>query len=403
VPRMRLMLSTTPVVLSMMIGLAHAQKKYDPGASDTEIKIGQTMSYSGPTSVAGAEGRLESVFFDDVNKHGGINGRKIDFISVDDGYSPPRTVDVTRQLVERDRVLFMFGQLGTPTNAAVQKYLNARKVPQVFVVSGGARFADPKGYPWTIGWMPTYRSEGYLDARYIRENMQDAKIAILSQNDDLGGDYVAGFKAGLGDDGARMIVKELTFETTDPTIDSQIVALKGSGANVFFFAATQKAMAQGLRQAYDSGWRPTTFIASTSASLHSVLEPIGLQKVQGVITAQFLKDPGDTSWSKDAGVQDYMAWMQKFAPGLDSSDAGQMEAYMMSRIIVKLLQDCGDDLTRANVMKHVTTMHQVEAPLLLPGITASTSPDNYNVIAQKRLVSLQGTTWKPMSGIMSSR
>jgi branched-chain amino acid transport system substrate-binding protein len=400
---LRLILSLAALVLSLLAGPAHAQKKYDPGASDTEITIGQTMSYSGPTSVAGAEGHLETAFFDELNSNGGINGRKVNFISVDDGYSPPRTVDLTRQLVERDRVLFMFGQLGTPTNAAVQKYLNLRKVPQVFVVSGGARFADPKQYPWTIGWMPTYRSEGLLDGRYIRDNMKDARIAILAQNDDLGGDFVGGFKAGLGDAAARMIVRELTFETTDPTIDSQILDLKASGANVFFFAATQKATAQGLRQAYDSGWKPTIFMASTSASVHSVLEPIGLAKVQGVITAQFLKDPGDPAWAEDPGVLEYMAWMQKFAPGLDASDAGQMEAYMMSRIIVKILQQCGEDLTRANVMHHVTTMQQIAAPLLLPGITASTSPEDYNVIVQKRLVSLQGSTWKPISPIMSSR
>ena len=379
-----------------------AQKKYDPGASDTEIKIGQTMSYSGPTSVAGAEGMLERAFFDEVNANGGINGRKVNFISVDDGYSPPRTVELTRQLVESDRVLFMFGQLGTPTNAAVQKYLNARKVPQVFVVTGGTRFADPKNSPWTIGWMPTYRSEGVLDGRYVRESMPNAKIAILSQDDDLGRDYVSGFKDGLGDAQSR-IVKELSFQTTDPTIDSQILALKGSGADTLFFATTQKAAAQGLRLAHDSGWKPTIFLASTSASVQSVFTPVGLDKVQGVITAQFLKDPADPTWKDDPGVQDYLAWTRKHVPNLDYADAGQLEAYMMSRIIVQVLKDCGDELTRACVMKGVTNLKDVSAPLLLPGITASTTPDDYNVIAQKRLVKLQGSSWVPLSDIMSSR
>jgi branched-chain amino acid transport system substrate-binding protein len=345
---------------------------------------------------------LERAFFAEVNENGGINGRKVNFISLDDGYSPARTVELTRQLVESNHVLFMFGQLGTPTNAAVQKYLNAHKVPQAFVVSGGARFADPKNSPWTIGWMPTYRSEGFLDGRYVRDSMPNAKVAILSQDDDLGKDFVSGFKEGLGDANNR-IVKELTFETTDPTIDSQILDLKGSGANTLFFATTQKAAAQGLRIAFDSGWKPTTFLASISASVQSVLTPIGLGKVQGLITAQFLKDPADPTWKDDPGVQEYLAWMKKRAPNLDWADSGQLESYMMCRIIVQVLKDCGDDLTRANIMKHLANLPNISAPLLLPGITASTSPTDYNVIAQKRLVKLSGSAWEPITGVMSSR
>ncbi len=371
-------------------------KNYGPGVSDHEIKIGQTMPYSGPASAYGVIGKAEAAYFKMINDEGGVNGRTIDLISLDDGYSPPKTVEQTRKLVEQDRVLFVYGGLGTPTNTAVHRYFNAKHVPQLFVATGASKWGQPKKFPWTMGWQPNYHTEGRIYGEYIREHIPDAKIGILYQNDDYGKDYVNGLKEGLGDMAKKMIVAEVTYEVTDPTVDSQIISLKGSGANVFFNVTTPKFAAQAIRKAYDIDWHPTQFLNNVSASIGSVLKPAGLDKAKGVITANYLKDPTDKRWKDDKGYQKWEAWREKYMPNSDPSDINIVYGYSSAQTLVHVLKAAGDDLTRANIMKQAANLHDLHLDMLLPGVTVATGPDDYYPIEKEQLYRFDGKNWVPL-------
>jgi branched-chain amino acid transport system substrate-binding protein len=381
-------------LLAAMIAVmpARAQKKYDPGVSDTEIKMGQTMPYSGPASSYGTIGQAMSAYFDKVNAEGGVNGRKITFISYDDGFSVPKTVEQTRKLVESDEVLMVVSSLGTATNVAVQKYLNSRKVPQLFVTSGATRWGDPKSYPWTMGWQPSYFAEGAMLARYALRKNPEAKIGVLYQNDDSGRDYIRGFKAGLGD-AAKQIVAETTYEVTDPTVDSQVVTLKAAGADTFFLHANPRFSAQAIRRAYELTWRPTMLIASVGASIGSALKPAGLEKSVGAVTGAYLKDPTDKSWDHDQGYLDWVDFMNKWYPRGSLSESANVQGYSLAQMVVLVLKQCGDNLTRENVMKQAASLKDVELPMLLPGIRVNTSAEDFFPVEDMRLARFDGTTW----------
>jgi branched-chain amino acid transport system substrate-binding protein len=381
------------LVLAVTAAPALAQKKYGPGASDTEIKIGQTMPYSGPASAYGVIGKAELGVFARVNDEGGINGRKIKLISLDDGYSPPRTVEQTRRLVEEEQVLFIYQSLGTPPNTAIQKYMNARKVPHVFVATGATKWGDPQHYPWTIGWQPNYQTESHIYASYILKNHPNAKIGILYQNDDYGKDYLKGFKDGLGDKAAKMIVKEVSYEVTDPTVDSQIVTLQASGADTFFNITTPKFAAQAIRRAYDSGWKPLHFLNLVSASIASTLTPAGLEKSVSLISAVYLKDPSDPTLKNDPEVQAYFAWAKKYLPDGDPTDLFAAYGYASAHTLIQALKQCGDDLSRENVMRQAANLKDVEIPMLLPGIKINTSPTDFYPIEQLQLERFDGKKW----------
>lgn len=381
---------------------AMAQKKYDPGASDSEIKIGHSIPYSGPASAYGTIGKAIDAYFKKINDEGGVNGRKIVFISVDDGYSPPKTVEVTRQLVEQEKVLLIFNTLGTATNTAIQKYLNAKKVPQLFVATGASKWGDPKHYPWTMGWQPDYATEGAIYARYILEHKPDAKIAILYQNDDFGKDYVDGMKRGLGDKAKRMIVAEASYEVSDPTVDSQMIQLKNSGADVFFNVATPKFAAQAIRKVADLQWKPLQFLVNTSVNIKTVLTPAGLDNSVGIITAEYRKDPADPHWADDPAVKDWKAWMAKYAPDANLADQNYVYGYSAAQALVQVLKQCGDNLTRANVMKQATALKDLQLPMLLPGVKINTSPTDYFPIETVRLSRFNGTTWELFGDVIDS-
>ncbi len=372
---------------------ALAQKKYGPGASDTEIKIGNTMPYSGPASAYGTVGRAMAAYFQSVNDQGGINGRKINFISLDDGYSPPRTVEQTRKLVEEEQVLFLAGNLGTPTNSAIHKYVNAKKVPHISLNTGATKWGDPKNFPWTMGYNLSYQAEAKIYARYILETKPDAKIAILYQNDDYGKDYVKGLKDGLGDKAARMIVAEASYEVTDATIDSQIVSLKSSGADTFFNVTTPKFAAQAIRKASDIGWKPLHILNNVSSSVGSVLTPAGLDKSVGLITALYGKDPVDPQWKNDAGMKEYLAWFKKYLPDGDVKDGLNVAGYSNAQVVVQVLRQCGDDLSRENVMRQAANIKDLQLPMALPGIKANTSPEDYFLIESGQLARFDGKEW----------
>ncbi len=372
---------------------ALAQKKYGPGASDTEIKIGNTMPYSGPASAYGTVGRAMAAYFQSVNDQGGINGRKINFISLDDGYSPPRTVEQTRKLVEEEQVLFLAGNLGTPTNSAIHKYVNAKKVPHISLNTGATKWGDPKNFPWTMGYNLSYQAEAKIYARYILETKPDAKIAILYQNDDYGKDYVKGLKDGLGDKAARMIVAEASYEVTDATIDSQIVSLKSSGADTFFNVTTPKFAAQAIRKASDIGWKPLHILNNVSSSVGSVLTPAGLDKSVGLITALYGKDPVDPQWKNDAGMKEYLAWFKKYLPDGDVKDGLNVAGYSNAQVVVQVLRQCGDDLSRENVMRQAANIKDLQLPMVLPGIKANTSPEDYFLIESGQLARFDGKEW----------
>ncbi|MCP3476762.1 ABC transporter substrate-binding protein [Bradyrhizobium sp. CCGUVB1N3] len=373
-----------------------AQKKYDLGASDTEIKIGQTMPYSGPASSYGTIGQSMAAYFEKINAEGGVNGRKIKFISYDDAFSPPKTVEQTRKLVESDEVLFVAASLGTAPNVAVQKYLNSRKVPQLLVASGATRWSDPKNFPWTMGWQPSYQAEGAALARYSLSARPGAKIGILYQNDDSGKDYVKGFKAGLGE-AIRQIVAETSYEVTDPTVDSQVVALKTAGADVFFLHANPRFTAQAIRRAYELNWRPATIIASVGASVGTALAPAGLEKSIGSVTAAYLKDPTDKMWENDKAYLDWLAFMKQWYPRGSLTDGSNVYGYSLAQTIVLVLKKCGDDLTRENVMKQAASLKDVELPMLLPGIRINTSSEDFFPIEDMRLARFDGTSWVLMN------
>ena len=386
-------LALLTAVFAMGSGTALAQKKYGPGATDSEIKIGQTMPYSGPASAYGTIGKSEMAFFKMINDQGGINGRKIALISLDDGYNPARTVEQVRKLVEEEQVLFMYQTLGTPPNTAIHKYMNAKQVPQLFVATGATKWGDPQHFPWTMGWQPTYQHESQIYAKYLLQTKPDAKIGILYQNDDYGKDYLKGFKDGLGDKAAKMIVAEVSYEVTDPSVDTQIVTLQGSGADVFFDITTPKFAAQAIRKTYDIGWRPLHFLNTVSISVASVLQPAGLDKAIGLISIAYLKDPTDPVWKDDKGVKDYLAFMAKYYPDGGTTDINNVYGYTAAQTLAQALKQCGDDLTRENVMRQAANLKEFEATTLLPGIRINTSPTDFYPIEQVQLIRFDGKTW----------
>ena len=371
---------------------ALAQKKYDPGASDKEIKIGNIMPYSGPASAYGTIGKAEAAYFRKINDEGGINGRKINFISVDDGYSPPKAVEMVRRLVEQDEVLLVFQTLGTPSNTAIHKYMNAKKVPQLFVATGAAKWNDPKDFPWTMGWQPNYHTEAVIYAKHIVQSKPNAKIGVLFQNDDFGKDYLTGLKDGLGDK-AKQIVAEVSYEVTDPTIDSQIVQLQGSGADVFVNITTPKFAAMAIRKSYDIGWKPQQYVTNVSLSVGSVLTPAGLDKSVGIISSNYGKDPTDPHWDNDPQMLEWRAFMKKYYPEGNLTDASNVYGYSAARTLVQVLKQAGDNLTRENVMKQAASLKDFDTGMALPGIRINTSPTDFAPISAVQLVKFDGKTW----------
>ncbi len=381
---------------------AAAQKQYGPGVTDTEIKIGQTMPYSGPASAYGTLGLIEEAYFTMVNTKGGINGRKIRLISLDDGYSPPKTVEQTRRLVEQDEVLAIVGTVGTPTNSASQKYLNGKKVPQIFISTGAAKWDDPKNFPWTTALYPPYQMEGQIFAKYLLKNRPDAKLGVFSANDDAGKDYVRGLKDGLGDKAKTMIVKEVTYETSEPTVDSQIVTLKASGADTLFTMATPKFGAQAIRKVAELGWKPLNFIVSVSSSIKGALEPAGIENSRGLLTALAVKTPTDPRWQDSPDVKDYREFLGKWFPRGDIADGSNVTGYISAFMTVKVLEACGDDLSRENLLKQATSLNKVVAPLLLPGISISTRPDRYAPFTQMQIARFDGSSWVPEGEVINT-
>jgi len=378
---------------------AAAQKKYDPGASDAEIRIGNIMPYSGPASAYGTIGKALAAYFNKVNAEGGINGRKITFITYDDGYAPPKTVEQARRLVENDEVLLILNSLGTAHNTAIQKYMNAKKVPQLFVATGATKFGDPKNFPWTMGWQPNYQSEGRIFAQYILKNHPDGKIGILFQNDDYGKDYVKGLKDGLA--GKMMIVAELPYEATDPTVDSQMVSLKASGADIFYNVTTPKFAAQSIKKAAEIGWKPVHLLNSVSASVGAVMKPAGLENGKGVLTAVYGKDPTDPVWKDDPGMKEWVAFMDKYYPDGDKTSSFPVYGYSIARTMVQVLQQCGNDLTRENVMRQAASLKDFETGMALPGITINTSPTDFYPIEQMQMGRFTGESFVPFGPILS--
>jgi branched-chain amino acid transport system substrate-binding protein len=378
---------------------AFAQKKYDDGASDTEIKIGNTNPYSGPASSYAAIAKTIDAYFKSINDSGGINGRKIKFVSLDDGYSPPKTVEMVRQLVEQDKIFALFQSLGTPCNTAIHKYMNQKKVPQLYVATGASKWGDPKNFPWTMGFQPDYHTEGVIYAKHALANVKDAKIAVLHQNDDYGRDYLGGFKEGLGKEEGR-IVKIVTYEATDPTVDSQIIQLKDSGANVFFNVAAPKAAAQGIRKAAEIDWKPTHYLNNVSASVAAVMKPAGYDNAQGIITAAYIMDATDKQWDDNAEMKAWRAWMDKNMPSANKADANHIYGYAVAALMTETLKRCGDDLTRANLMKQAASFQKFRVPLLLPGITVSTSPTDFYPIQAVQLQRFKGETWELFGDVM---
>ena len=395
-------LSAAALAVTMMGGTALAQKKYDSGATDTEIKIGHTNPYSGPASAYGVIGKTIAAYFNKINAEGGINGRKINFISYDDAYSPPKTVEQVRKLVESDEVLFLFNTLGTPTNTAIHKYMNSKKVPQLFVATGATKWNDPKNFPWTMGFQPNYQTEGQIYAQYIMKEKPDAKIAILYQNDDYGKDYVKGLKDGLGAKAAKMIVAESSYEVSEPSIDSHVVKLKSSGADVFFNVATPKFAAQAIKKMAAIEWKPLHILNNVSASIGSVIKPAGFENSQGIISAAYLKDVTDPEWKDDAGIKRFDEFLTKHFPEANRIDAFVMFGYTVSQLMVHTLKQAGDNLTRANIMKQAASLKDVELDGLLPGIKVNTSATNFAPLEQLQLTRFKGETWERFGPILGT-
>jgi branched-chain amino acid transport system substrate-binding protein len=393
---------TAAASVSGAAGTALAQKgKYDVGATDTEIKIGNTIPYSGPASSYGAIGKAIDAYWKMVNDQGGINGRKVRFISLDDGYSPPKTVEMVRQLVEQEKVLALFNTLGTPTNTAIHKYVNAKKVPHLFLATGASKWGDPKHFPWTMGWQPDYRTEAIIYGHHIVATVKEPKIAVLMQNDDYGRDYYDGLREGLGKAVDR-IVQTVTYEVTDPTVDSQIIQLKDTGADVFFNITAPKAAAQAIRKAADIGWKPVHYLNNVSASVAAVMKPAGFEASQGIITAAYLKDPTDRQWDDTPDMKAWHAWMAKYNPGANLADANNVFGYAVASTLHRTLEQCGNDLTRANVMKQAANLKKLAIPLLLPGITVNTSPTDYYPLQSERLARFKGESWELFGDVMSN-
>jgi ABC-type branched-subunit amino acid transport system substrate-binding protein len=393
--------STALALLAASTTGALAQKKYDTGATDTEIKIGNIMPYSGPASAYGVIGKTEAAYFNKINAAGGINGRKINFISYDDAYSPPKTVEQARKLVESDEVLFIFNSLGTPPNSAIHKYMNSKKVPQLFVATGATKWNDPKDFPWTMGWQPNYQSESHIYAKYLLKEKPDAKIAILYQNDDYGKDYVKGLKDGLGAKAASMIIAEESYETTEPTIDSHIVKLKASGADVFFDVTTPKFAAQAIKKAAEIEWKALHILNNVSANVGSVMKPAGFENSQGILSANYLKDPADSQWDNDAGNKEFLAFLAKDFPEGDKTNNSVVVGYAVAQTLVQVLKQCGDDLTRENIMKQAANLKDFRTEMLLPGITMNTSPTDFAPIDQLQLMRFKGEKWEMFGDVIS--
>jgi branched-chain amino acid transport system substrate-binding protein len=381
---------------------ALAQKKYDTGATDTEIKIGNIMPYSGPASAYGVIGKTEAAFFKKINDAGGINGRKINFISYDDGYSPPKTVEQARKLVESDDVLFIFNSLGTPPNSAIHKYMNSKKVPQLFVATGATKWNDPKNFPWTMGWQPSYQSEAQIYAKYLLKEKSAAKIAVLYQNDDYGKDYLKGLKDGLGAKAASMIVAEESYETTEPSVDDHVVKLKATGADVFINITTPKFAAQAIKKSAEIGWKPLQFLNNVSASVGSVLKPAGYQNAQDIISAAYLKDPSDPQWDNDPGMKDFLAFLQKDFPEGNKLDASVVVGYSVTQTLLQVLKQCGDNLTRENIMKQAANLKDFRVEMLLPGIKINTSATDFAPISSLQLMRFKGEKWELFGDVITA-
>jgi branched-chain amino acid transport system substrate-binding protein len=381
--------------------VAFAQKKYDDGATDKEIKIGHTNPYSGPASSYGVIGKCEEAYWKSVNDRGGINGRMIKFITLDDGYSPPKTVEMIRQLVEQDKVLCTYNTLGTPTNTAIHKYMNQKKVPMLFVATGASKWGKPKEFPWTMGYQPDYHTEAVIYAKHLLANVKDPKIAVLMQNDDYGKDYWEGFKEGMGKEAGR-IVKHVTYEVTDPTVDSQVIQMKDSGANVFFNISIPKFAAQSMRKAAEIGWKPVQYLNNVSGQVTTTMKPAGFENVQGVITAAWLKDPTDKQWDGDAEMKAWREWMGKYMPGANLGDVNYVYAYSVSFLMEQTLKKCGDSLTRENLMKQAASHQKLRVPGLLPGITVSTSATDFYPVQAVQLQRFKGESWELFGEILSA-
>jgi branched-chain amino acid transport system substrate-binding protein len=404
-PAMHLRLAVLPAAVAILAATASgalAQKKYGPGVTDTEIKIGNIMPYSGPASAYGVIGKTEEAYFKKINAEGGINGRKINFISYDDAYSPPKTVEQARKLVESDEVLLIFNSLGTPPNSAIHKYMNAKKVPQLFVATGATKWNDPKDFPWTMGWQPNYQSETQIYAKYLLKEKPGAKIAVLYQNDDYGKDYLKGLKDGLGAKAASMIVMEDSYETSEPTIDSHIVKLKATNADVFVNITTPKFAAQAIKKIAEVGWKPLHFLNNVSASVGSVMKPAGFENGQGIISAAYAKDVSDPQWNDDPGMKAFLAFLAKDFPEGNKLDANIIVGYGAAQTMVKVLQMCGDDLTRENVMKQAASLKDFRTEILLPGIKINTSATDFAPISQLQLMRFNGEKWDLFGDIISA-
>src|SRR6266446_2084487 len=397
----RTVLAAAPSAIALAAMPAYADKKYDIGASDSEIKIGNTNPYSGPASSYSVVGKTEAAFFKMINEQGGINGRKITFISYDDGYSPPKTVEQVRKLVESDGVLFLFNTLGTPTNSAIHKYINQKKVPHLFIASGATKWGDPKNFPWSIGWQPNYQSEGQIYASYIMANHANGKIAVLYQNDDYGKDYLKGLKDGLGDKGKSMIVAEAPYETTDPTVDSQVVSLKSSGADVFVNITIPKFAAQAIRKVVEIGWNPVHILNSVSNTVGGTLQPAGLENAKGLISDFYLKDPTDPTWQNDAAFKQWSAFMDQYYPDGDKTNNNIVYAYSVAQSLIEVLKRCGDDLTRDNIMKQAASIKDLELPMLLPGIKVNTNPTDFFPVKQVQMARFNGERWELFGPVLT--
>jgi branched-chain amino acid transport system substrate-binding protein len=379
---------------------ANAQKKYDPGATDTEIKIGNIMPYSGPASAYATIGKTEEAYFKKINSEGGINGRKITFISYDDAYSPPKTVEQARKLVESDEVLLIFNSLGTANNTAIQKYMNAKKVPQLFVSTGAAKWNDPKNFPWTMGWQPNYQTEARIYAAYILQNHPGKTIGILYQNDDFGKDYVNGLREGLGDQAGKLIVMETSYETSSPTVDSQVVQIKAANPDIFVNISTPKFAAQAIKKLGELKWKPVHFLTNVSASVGGVMKPAGYENDQGILSAAYLKDPKDPQWNNDAGMNEWRAFMTKWYPEGDQEDGATTFGYGVARGLEQVLRQCKDDLTRENVMRQAANLN-FELGVYLPGTKIKTSPTDFAPLEQLQMMRFKGESWELFGPIMS--
>jgi branched-chain amino acid transport system substrate-binding protein len=382
-------------------GVRAARAENAPGVTDTEIKIGQTMPYSGPASAYSVIGRTELAYFKMINDQGGINGRKINLISADDGYSPPKTVEQVRRLVEQERVAFLFQTLGTACNSAIRQYCNDNKAPQLFAATGATKFADPQHFPWTMGWQPNYQTEGHIYAKHILATKPDARIAVLYQNDDYGKDYLIGLKEGLGPDHAGMIVKDTSYEVSEPTVDSQVVTLQGSGGDVFLIAATPKFAAQAIRKSFDIGWNAARYLNNVSQSIVTVLKPAGLDKSKGLISAAYLKDVNDPRWKDDPGVKEFQAFTGKYMSPTDFADLFAGYGFGAAATLVQVLKQCGNDLSRDTIMREAANLKDLELPLLLPGIKVNTSPTNYSPIREMQLATFNGESWELFGDLLS--